>query len=146
MEPAQPAADSPTLVEHAEAAASRKEAAPASAPPTAHEERIRELEQRVATQAKELAMAKKRAMKERQEKQDAETRLKSKHEEVREVMAEGEALSKKQLALETMVKDLKTQLAASQRDLAAREAALQAERQRNEDATSLRADHESTLS
>ena len=111
-----------------------------------YEAQIRTLEERVAKQAKELAVAKKRAIKEREEKQEVETRLRAKDKEIQDVMAEGEALSKKQLVLETSVKQLKTQLAKSQRDLAAREAALQAEKQRNEDVTSSQADHESELS
>ncbi len=110
------------------------------------QQRIRNLEEKVARQAKELAVAKKRGAKEREGKLEVEARLKSKDAEIQEVMREGEILSKKQLAMETTIKQLKEQLATAQRDLSERDGALQAEKRRSDQVATSKADYEAKLS
>ncbi len=111
----------------------------------AMQQRIRNLEEKIARQAKEVAVAKKRAVKEREEKLELEARLKSKDAEIQEVMEEGELLSKKQLTMETSMKQMKAQLAKAQRDLSERDSALQAERQRSDQEASSKANHQVKL-
>lgn len=109
------------------------------------QQRIRNLEEKISKQAKDLVVANTRAVKEREEKLELETRLKSKDAEIQEVMEEGEMLSKKQLAMETSMKQMKAQLAKAQRDLSERDSSLQAERQRGEEEASSKADYQAKL-
>ena len=108
-------------------------------------ERIRDLEEKAARQAKELVVLKKRVVKERDERQEVEARLKAKNAEVEEVMEEGEALSKKQLVMETTIKQLKAQLASTRGELTDRESALQAEKRRGDEEASSKAEKEAQL-
>ncbi len=109
------------------------------------QQRIRNLEEKISKQAKDLVVANTRAVKEREEKLELETRLKSKDAEIQEVMEEGEMLSKKQLAMETSMKQMKAQLAKAQRDLSERDSSLQAESQRGEEEASSKADYQAKL-